>query len=273
MKRVVVRVYAGDAKTKGNPVIESTGFVGTSLSTPGSSNSTDWTAGTAVPTGTEGTNGTAHADHARQHAHPSGGRPDRHAEPHHDPYHASPADADSMNRNHRPAATGGFTLIEIMVALLILGIMAALGYGTYRAARISAERTEESLQRSREIEFGMRMLVQDVAQTVPRPVRDILGQSRLPAMQGSGGFGTLSGPAPSSGTALGSNSGMSFATQSFTSQSFNSGSATGSSANKNAAPLIDLTRGGWSNTAGQQRSTLQRVSYALVGDISSAATR
>lgn len=58
MKRVVVRIYAGDAKTKGNPVIESTGFVGTSLSTPGSSNSTDWTAGTAVPTGTEGTNGT-----------------------------------------------------------------------------------------------------------------------------------------------------------------------------------------------------------------------
>jgi general secretion pathway protein I len=58
MKRVVVRIYAGDAKTKGNPVIESTGFVGTSLSTPGSSNSTDWTFGNALPTGTDGTNGT-----------------------------------------------------------------------------------------------------------------------------------------------------------------------------------------------------------------------
>jgi general secretion pathway protein J len=169
--------------------------------------------------------------------------------------------------NRGPAADGGFTLIEIMVALLILGIMAALGYGTYRAARLSAERTEESLQRAREIEFGMRMLVQDLAQTVPRPVRDILGQSRLPAMVGSGGFGTLSAATTSSGTGLGSNSGMSFATQSFTSQSFNSGSSTGGSANKNAAPLIDLTRGGWSNTAGQQRSTLQRVSYALVGDV------
>ena len=32
-------------------------------------------------------------------------------------------------------------------------------------------------------------------------------------------------------------------------------------------PLADLTRGGWSNTAGQQRSTLQRVSYALVDDV------
>ncbi len=48
MKRVVVRIYAGDAKTKGNPVIESTGFLSTALSTPGSSNSTDWTSGTTV---------------------------------------------------------------------------------------------------------------------------------------------------------------------------------------------------------------------------------
>ena len=81
----------------------------------------------------------------------------------------------------------GFTLIEILVALLILAIMAATGIRTYRAARISAERTEDSLKRSREIEFGMRMMVQDFAQLVPRPVRDILGQSRLPAMRGTPG--------------------------------------------------------------------------------------
>ena len=48
MKRIVVRVYAGDAKTKGSPVAESTGFLGASLGTPGSSN-TDWTQGTASP--------------------------------------------------------------------------------------------------------------------------------------------------------------------------------------------------------------------------------
>jgi general secretion pathway protein I len=53
MKRVVVRVYAGDAKTKSNPVAESTGFLGSSISTPGTSNATDWTLGsTATPPGT-----------------------------------------------------------------------------------------------------------------------------------------------------------------------------------------------------------------------------
>jgi len=50
MKRVVVRVYAGNAKTKGNPIAESTGFLGSSLSTPGSSNVFDWTTGSTTPT-------------------------------------------------------------------------------------------------------------------------------------------------------------------------------------------------------------------------------
>ena len=44
MKRVVVRVYLGEAKTKGNPVAQAVGFLGTSLSPPGSTIA-DWTAG------------------------------------------------------------------------------------------------------------------------------------------------------------------------------------------------------------------------------------
>jgi general secretion pathway protein J len=168
----------------------------------------------------------------------------------------------------RRDTAAGFTLIEILVALLILGIMSALGYGTYRAARISAERTEESLKRSREIEFGMRMMVQDFAETVPRPVRDILGQTRLPSMQGTGGIGTLSATSGSSSVSgSSSSSGMSFASQSFSSQSSNSASAFGSGSSSSVASLVDLTRIGWSNTAGQQRSTLQRVSYSLVDDV------
>ena len=171
----------------------------------------------------------------------------------------------NLQRKSSRDAIAGFTLIEVLVALLILGIMSALGYGTYRTARISAERTEESLKRSREIEFGMRMMMQDFAEAVPRPVRDILGsETRLPAMKGTGGIGTLSAPTSSNS---GSSSGLSFASQSFTSQSFNSGSNFGGSKSSSVASIVDLTRAGWSNTAGQQRSTLQRVSYGLVDDV------
>ena len=49
MQRLVVRVWAGDAKTKGNPVVEVTGFLGTALGIPGTSN-IDWTQGSTVPT-------------------------------------------------------------------------------------------------------------------------------------------------------------------------------------------------------------------------------
>jgi general secretion pathway protein J len=154
----------------------------------------------------------------------------------------------------------GFTLVEVLVALLILGIMSALGYGTYRAARISAERTEESLQRSREIEFGMRVLVMDFAQLVPRPVRDPLGQSRLPALHGMSGNGTSAGTAVAGSGALGADSTMHFDSGPGFQSTFSSSSTT-------SLPLAELTRGGWSNTAGQQRSTLQRVSYALINDV------
>lgn len=160
-------------------------------------------------------------------------------------------------------ADRGFTLIEILVALLILGIMSALGYGAYRAARISAAHTEDSLNRSREIEYGMRILFMDFAQMVPRPVRDPLGQGRIPALRGSQGNGTSAGT--NDAGALGANSSMHFESMHFDSgpgfQSSLGGTTTSS------LPLADITRGGWSNTAGQQRSTLQRVSYVLVGDV------
>jgi general secretion pathway protein J len=159
----------------------------------------------------------------------------------------------------------GFTLVEVLVALLILGIMSGLGYGTYRAARISAERTEEALKRSREIEFGMRMLVMDFAQMVPRPVRDPLGQTRIPALHGFSGNGTSAGTNNStfgtSGSTLGSSSTMHFNSDPGFQSTFSGSSSTTTIA------LAELTRGGWSNTAGQQRGTLQRVSYALVDDV------
>jgi type II secretion system protein J len=170
----------------------------------------------------------------------------------------------------------GFTLVEILVALLILAIMAGLGYSTYRAARISAERTEDSLKRSREIEFGMRIMVADFAQLVPRPVRDILGQSRLPALRGTPGAGSVTVTSASLGansSASGSSaSGLSFSssttpTPGMSFNSTSSGSSFGSTTDPNTVSMVDLTRAGWSNTAGQQRSTLQRVSYALVGDV------
>jgi general secretion pathway protein I len=45
MKRIIVRVWAGDSKSTGNPVAEATGFIGQALAQPGGSNAADWTTG------------------------------------------------------------------------------------------------------------------------------------------------------------------------------------------------------------------------------------
>jgi general secretion pathway protein I len=49
MKRVVVRVYQGDAKAKGNPIAQAVGFLGAALAVPGSTVA-DWTAGVTTVT-------------------------------------------------------------------------------------------------------------------------------------------------------------------------------------------------------------------------------
>jgi general secretion pathway protein I len=56
MKRVVVRVYLGDAKTKGNAVVQAVGFLSTVISAPGSV-VTDWTTGITTGTPAGGTPG------------------------------------------------------------------------------------------------------------------------------------------------------------------------------------------------------------------------
>jgi general secretion pathway protein I len=60
MKRIVVRVWAGAAKTKSNPITEATSFYGTSLGQPGVSN-VDWTVGSTAaslqPCGAPGVGG------------------------------------------------------------------------------------------------------------------------------------------------------------------------------------------------------------------------
>lgn len=47
MKRITVRVWAGDAKSAGNPVAEASGFISQALAQPGGSN-VDWTTGSSV---------------------------------------------------------------------------------------------------------------------------------------------------------------------------------------------------------------------------------
>jgi general secretion pathway protein J len=141
-----------------------------------------------------------------------------------------------------PNAPGnGFTLIELLVALFIAALMFAMGYGAINQAlqnRGSIRRHQQNLV---QLETTMRVIEQDFVQLAPRPVRDAVGDTYVPCLQG--------GPM---GGALGSAD-----TANATDTPDDSDNSSGST------PLVVLTRGGWSNPTGLQRSELERVAYVF----------
>lgn len=116
-----------------------------------------------------------------------------------------------------PQRARGFTLIEIIVVAGIFAIFGALAFGSLNRLLQQDGILRASAERLQELQFAVRYMASDLYQAQPRPVRDLLGDSRVPAM-------------------------VSGATSEF--------------------PL-EFTRGGWSNTIGARRPTLQRVAYLI----------
>ena len=80
------------------------------------------------------------------------------------------------------ARNDGFTLVELLVALAIFAILSVLAYGGYNNSVKQNEIARASMQRLESLQTTMRLLTQDFEQISPRPVRDVLGDGRLPAL-------------------------------------------------------------------------------------------
>lgn len=117
-----------------------------------------------------------------------------------------------MKYRHR-----GFTLIEVMVAVMIAAILAVMAFTAMSQALDNRDRLRNRAARLTAVQATMRSFVQDFTQMQPRPVREPLGDGYQGALVSTAA----------------------------------------------AVPDVVFTRGGWSNPAGQPRSTLQRVRYSL----------
>lgn len=111
----------------------------------------------------------------------------------------------------------GFTLIEVLVALAVFGVMSLLAYMSLGQTLSNSDMLSERMDRLQSVQRTISYLSSELLQTVPRSIRADLGTESLPALQSS----------------LGSE----FALQ--------------------------LTHGGWPNSAGVPRSTLQRTAYRI----------
>jgi len=77
---------------------------------------------------------------------------------------------------------GGFTLLELLVAMAIFAILGTLALSGYTELQRQSEYAEQRLERLREVQRAMQAIGQDLAQIEPRPIREPLGESLIPAV-------------------------------------------------------------------------------------------
>lgn len=77
----------------------------------------------------------------------------------------------------------GFTLIEILVAVAIFGVVSVLAYQAIGQTLMNAELLSARMERLRAVQQTMRLIGRDLVQAAPRPVRDPIDGPPLPAMR------------------------------------------------------------------------------------------
>jgi len=83
-----------------------------------------------------------------------------------------------------PHASGGFTLLEVLVAVSIFGLIAVMAYSGLGGVLRTREVTDIVAKRLAELESAVMILSRDLTQTVNRPIRDEFGDTQ-PAFIGN----------------------------------------------------------------------------------------
>lgn len=82
----------------------------------------------------------------------------------------------------RASRPNGFTLIEVLVAMAIFGVLTILAYSALGQTLSNADMLNERMDRLQAVQRTMRYLSNDLGNASPRPVRNELGDGYLPAV-------------------------------------------------------------------------------------------
>ena len=87
-----------------------------------------------------------------------------------------------MNARLLLARERGFTLLELLVAIAIFAVIGAMALTGYVQLQKQSEYSQQRLERVREVQRTVQILTQDLEQIEPRPIRQPIGDGRLPAL-------------------------------------------------------------------------------------------
>ncbi len=82
----------------------------------------------------------------------------------------------------------GFTLLELVVAIAIFGLMAAMAYGGLNSVLNTRDHADHQADRLAEIQKAFTIIGRDITQAVNREARDNYGSETLPLL--GGGYGS-----------------------------------------------------------------------------------
>lgn len=82
----------------------------------------------------------------------------------------------------RTSRSQGFTLIEVLVAMAVFGVLTILAYMALGQTLSNADMLNERMDRLQAVQRTMRYLSNDLGNASPRPVRNELGDSYMPAV-------------------------------------------------------------------------------------------
>ncbi len=85
---------------------------------------------------------------------------------------------------HRQYFSRGFTLLELLVALAIFGLIAVMSYSGLSAVLNQQSQTEVAAERLSELQKTYLIMQRDIEQMVPRPMRDEFGDEQAALVGG-----------------------------------------------------------------------------------------
>ena len=77
----------------------------------------------------------------------------------------------------------GFTLLEVLVAVAIFGIISALAYGGFNQLSQQRDIVERNASRTRAVTATVQRMSEDFEMLEPRPIREPLGETLEPALR------------------------------------------------------------------------------------------